>query len=381
MFRKIFIHDFNIGFSSPASDVCSKCTRLKQQYKFETQAEKRNQLLVEYRVHRKRAAAFYELAKEAPEKSLSFCFDLQQVQPLPRTAIGEAFYSHQISFYAFCCVELSSRDPTFYVWTEDYAGRGSTEIASALLYHLDSLDYDGIEKIRLFCDGCAGQNKNSYIVHALMFWLKNKSPESLSEISITFPVRGHSFMAADRCFGRVEKLLRKNTDILSKEEYIKFYSEVGQVKMLGNDWKIYNVKELEKVYNKVKGIAETKRIFITKSNKYQRNPKIEVETNLYYRFASGENSRQTMLKKGNDDGNLVLNIIEPRNSLPDKKKPSIRKLLKELFGEDWMSRADLTWYKNLLISGNDTETSDKEENENEQDVPCDCLDEEAALHI
>ncbi|CAH1100832.1 unnamed protein product [Psylliodes chrysocephalus] len=170
--------------------------------------------------------------------------------------------------------------------------------------------------------------------------------------------------------------------IFSKEEYIKFYSEVRQVKILGNDWKFYNVKELEKVYNKVKGIAETKRIFIAKSNKNQRNPKIEVNTHLYYRFAPENKSRQIMLKKGKDDDNLVLNITQPRNSLPDKKKHSLRKLLKELFAENWMPRADLKWYKDLLISGNaDTETSDKEEDEGEQDVPSDCLDEEAALHI
>ena len=47
-----------------------------------------------------------------------------------------------------------------------------------------------------------------------------------------------------------------------------------------------------------------------------------------------------------------------------------------------MSRADLKWYKDLLNSGSaDTETSDKEGDEGEQDVPCDCLDEEAAFHI
>lgn len=41
MFRKIFIREFNIGFSSPASDVCGQCTRLKQQYRMETKKEKK----------------------------------------------------------------------------------------------------------------------------------------------------------------------------------------------------------------------------------------------------------------------------------------------------------------------------------------------------
>lgn len=190
MFRNIFLKNFNIGFSSPASDVCAKCTSLKEQIKMEKNIEKRHDLLMELRIHRKRANTFYELAREQDEHSLAFCFDLQQVQPLPKTPIGDAFYSHQISFYAFCCVAMSSRDPSFYVWTENLAGRGSTEIGSALLNYLDSLHYDcNISTIRLFCDGCAGQNKNSYIIHTLMFWLKNRSSETVREIIITFPVR------------------------------------------------------------------------------------------------------------------------------------------------------------------------------------------------
>ncbi|KAK4882697.1 hypothetical protein RN001_006016 [Aquatica leii] len=210
MFRSVFLNDFNIGFSSPASDVCSKCTRLKEQVKHTKDVEKRKNLIKEYRIHRKRANTFYELSKEKPDNSITFCFDLQQVQPLPRTPIGDAFYSHQISWYAFCCVSMSSRHPTFYVWTEDLAGRGATQIGSALLQHLENLNYKDINLIRLFCDGCGGQNKNSHIIHTLMYWLKNKAPENVVEIIITFPVRGHIFLPADRSFGRVEKILKRN---------------------------------------------------------------------------------------------------------------------------------------------------------------------------
>lgn len=103
----------------------------KEQYIMENNTERRKQLFVEYRVHKKRASAFYEIAKEPPKASLTFCFHLQQVQPLPRTLVGDAFYSHQIRFYAFFCVGISSRNPTFYVWTEDMASTGSTEIDTA----------------------------------------------------------------------------------------------------------------------------------------------------------------------------------------------------------------------------------------------------------
>lgn len=377
MFRNIFVNEFNIGFSSPASDVCGKCARIKEQYKTETNIEKKRQLITEYRVHRKRASAFYELAKETPEGSLSFCFDLQQVQPLPRTPVGDAFYAHQISFYAFCCVGMSSRNPTFYVWTEDAAGRGSTEVGSALLCHLDTLDYADIHQIRLFCDGCAGQNKNSHVVHTLMFWLANKAPENVREIIITFPVRGHSFMAADRCFGRVERILRKHPVITTTEEYIDLYSEVGGVKKLGYDWKIYDIKELETRYKKVKGIADTKRIQIQRgNNRCTQNAEIRVTTHEYYRIQSTTNAHQTLLKKGKEqDIHVVLKEVKLRNTIPEKKKKSLSHLMNEAFGTKWSNRPDLEWYKNLLLPVDEV----REEDDNIE--PCDCLHEEAAVLI
>nr|CAH7751238.1 unnamed protein product [Callosobruchus chinensis] len=111
------------------------------------------------------------------------------------------------------------------------AKRGSTEVGSALLHHLRSLDTSNIETVRLFCDGCGGQNKNSYIIHVLAYWLL-ESPMSVKNIIIHFPVRGHSYLPADRAFGRVEKLLKRKNLIISPEEYNEVYSNVGKVSLL-----------------------------------------------------------------------------------------------------------------------------------------------------
>lgn len=96
---------------------------------------------------------------------------------------------------------MSSNDSTFYTRTEDLAGRGSVEVSSALLTHLDSLTYKDVTFLRLFCDGCGGQNKNSHLIPALYYWLKVKSPPGLQEVQLIFPVRGHSFLPTDRAFG------------------------------------------------------------------------------------------------------------------------------------------------------------------------------------
>lgn len=175
MFKTIFRTKFNIGFTSPASDSCALCNRLKHKIKITQGTLEKNEHILELRIHKKRANAFYELMREEVPESLSFCFDMQQVQPLPRTPINDAFYAQQINFYILTCVDLQSNNPVFYTWTEDLAGRGSIEVSSAILNHLNSLDLNGIKILRLFCDGCGGQNKNSHVVHALYYWLKRQS--------------------------------------------------------------------------------------------------------------------------------------------------------------------------------------------------------------
>lgn len=176
--------------------------------------------MVEYRVHKLRAKAFYDYMRDNPPNSMSLCFDLQQVQPVPKTPIQDSFYARQISLYNFCIVPLDSRDPAFYTWDETMAKRGSVEIGSALYNHLSSMNIkNSVQTIRLFCDGCGGQNKNNHIIHMLMQWLYSKSPAQVKEIHLFFPVRGHSFLPADRVFGRLEKDIRKKPVITFKDEY------------------------------------------------------------------------------------------------------------------------------------------------------------------
>lgn len=377
MFRKVFLTKFNIGFSSPASDTCSQCTRLKHLVRSEKDQAKKNTYITEYRVHKKRAKAFYELSKEDPENSLTFCFDLQQVQPLPRTPISDAFYSQQISLYSFCCVAMNSKNPTFYIWTEDQASRGATEIGSALFDYLKSLELTGIAQIRLFCDGCGGQNKNSHIIHMLIFWLLRYSPDNVTEIVITYPVRGHSFMPADRVFGRVEKVLRKNPTILSKEDYVSYYLKAGNVKLLGKDWKIFDIKELQNYLNKIAGISDLKRISIQKKPTHKTGEiKILIACFQHYRFEAQSEVCKPVFKRGKTLKHFSLSEVQLRDNIPQKKIQSVKQLMEKQFGKEWESDKNFEWYRNLLCEN-------KEQNNEEEDMDneCDCLEEESALHI
>src|SRR5258705_13669129 len=169
IFRQIFVRDFNIGFRAPFTDVCSFCEKISHEIRIK-QGKDKVQAMIEKRVHKLRATAFYTSIKSKPDDTRTYCFDLQQVQPLPKVPIQEQFYSRQISFYAFVCVDVSSVDPTFYTWTEIQAGRGPNEIGSALLHFLcHETNLDVVKHLRLFCDGCGGQNKNSHISHKLLY--------------------------------------------------------------------------------------------------------------------------------------------------------------------------------------------------------------------
>nr|CAH7732108.1 unnamed protein product [Callosobruchus chinensis] len=114
MFKRLFYSEFNIGFSSPASDVCGTCLNLKNAIKKDNE----DRLKTELKVHQIRANAFYKLMGNGAIDAISICFDLQQVHPLPKTPIQDAFYKRQISFYTFCCVDVKSRFPVFYTWNE-----------------------------------------------------------------------------------------------------------------------------------------------------------------------------------------------------------------------------------------------------------------------
>ncbi|KAF6212106.1 hypothetical protein GE061_012626 [Apolygus lucorum] len=376
-FHNIFINDFNIGFSSPATDACASCTRLRTQIAQNPEGSpERVTLMTELRLHKLRADAFYKIMKETAgiTDTYSFVFDLQQVHPLPKTPIGDAFYRRQISFYSFCCVPVDSRAPTFYTWNETMGKRGANEIGSALIHHLRSQDLSSFSTISMFSDGCAGQNRNAHVVHVLCHWLKNESRENIQKIQVTFPTRGHSFLPADRAFGRVEKRLKNINVITNNNEYDAIYEEFGSVKKLGEDWVVYDIKHLEQIYQKIKGISQTKRLCIKKIRSRDGTVSTKVLCCANYRFDSMTENFRSIVKKGRSDSLENLPEIHTSLALTEEKKRDVIHLLKTHFGADWRDQPNLTWYANVLENAADPST--------EEDEECDCLEEEPqCIHI
>ncbi|KAH9632997.1 hypothetical protein HF086_000357 [Spodoptera exigua] len=96
----------NMFVLSKRSDVCSTCLQLDENIKKETNAETKNKLIIEKRVHRLRFKAFYEILQEQRSDLLTMSFDCQKNLGLPKVPDQSAYYSRQINFYNFTIVAL-----------------------------------------------------------------------------------------------------------------------------------------------------------------------------------------------------------------------------------------------------------------------------------
>ena len=113
----IFKTDFNIGFGTIKTDICSTCERFDNLLLAVKKEEKisvnegppgspmkdytRKELVAQKVLHRLRYKRFFKELNTWPERTITINFDLMQNQPLPKTEIGEAYYARQIWYYTF----------------------------------------------------------------------------------------------------------------------------------------------------------------------------------------------------------------------------------------------------------------------------------------
>ncbi|CAG4952528.1 unnamed protein product [Parnassius apollo] len=239
-FRKIFNNNYNLGFGSPRTDVCSTCILLLEKIKRESDEAQKQRLMVEHRVHKLKAKAFFNLVREERPNLKTFSFDCEKNLPLPKTPDQITYYSKQLYLYNCTIVEGSSKAPLTtqnvfaYCWTEDLYAKGANAIAQT--------DLTDISTIRLIADGCPGQNKNSIMIAMCSKWLSSSAPDHVQRIEIVFPIVGHSFIPPDRVFAHVEKDVRKLECILRPEDYLEIIGTYSTIVRMGSDCEVLNIK-------------------------------------------------------------------------------------------------------------------------------------------
>lgn len=271
--------------------------------------------------------------------------------------------------YNFCIYNLDAKEANFFIWDETEASQGATEIGSALYCYLMKLRIpENIKVLRLFCNGCGGQNKNSFIIHTFIQWLYAKSPNNLSEIQLHYPVRGHSFLPTDRVFGRIEKDLRRYAVITKKEEYVEKIGQHGVVHRIGKDWDLKEIKGLSQNFKKMEGIQKLKRIYIQKQVNRRTGKVLNCKVCGYenFRFLDSSESAISLLKQGKRIPLNIPTVDRILIPLTAAKKKDVNNLLVKQFGEEWKTIPDLDWYKNIIEDVNDNTES------HQHDAECEC---------
>ncbi|XP_056098814.1 uncharacterized protein LOC130077555 [Rhinichthys klamathensis goyatoka] len=348
LYYSVFAKNFNLGFGHPATDACSDCAKYKFRITDPNMTEAERQIeSASFILHRRRARVFYDLLGRVAKDSVSVCFDMMQNLILPKTPIGQAYYSRQLYLYLFGVVRHhgeNSRQPKedvhLYVWQENQGPKNSNMIPSALNDCFTVRLASQIRRskgLRLFSDSCYGQNKNMTMVSMLME-LRQTFPNLC--IEHTFPVRGHSYLPADRVFGRIEQKIRRIDTILLPQEYHALLQQFGNVYIYGTDWKAFDYKSATKECVKAQRsfkISEARMLDLS-TNKVG----IKVAYNGEYCFHS-------VLKRGKRWADLKPAILESQTTVKKAKKQDVVALLKAI----GVSEAVSAFYSDALSDVNE----------------------------
>lgn len=272
-------------------------------------SEKKVEFRAAKAIHKKRAAAFFDYLRDPSPEVYIISFDCEKNQPLPKVPDTAAYYARQLYLYNFTAVlghshsKLNSSNVKSFCWTENVYKKNANLIASCI-FHLLKMKSEEIadlkcSTIRLMADGCGGQNKNSMMVAMCMLYFAKHAPKNVASIELIFPVTGHSFLPADRVFGRIEKQVKRHEMILNPVQLLDLIGTVGEVIDVASSVLVLDFQKAMRGVMKTTStwpfqISKIKRVILRRSPSNQNL--IEVKGELYYNLDTA-NFGSVMVRK------------------------------------------------------------------------------------
>lgn len=97
-----------------------------------------------------------------------------------------------------------------YLWGESDGKRGCNEICTIVFRYLTMVDArKQYTSVSLYCDSCAGQNRNRAMVSMIFQFLK--SSVYIEEVKITYLLPGHTMMPVDSIHATIESFIKRRT--------------------------------------------------------------------------------------------------------------------------------------------------------------------------
>jgi len=90
-------------------------------------------------------------------------------------------------------------------------GKGANEVASMVLYYLNTILKRNSKHLVLWADNCGGQNKNSTLIQTFLDLVRNGL---FDIVELKFQIKGHTRNSVDRGFGLTKRAYNRN-DVLS----------------------------------------------------------------------------------------------------------------------------------------------------------------------
>nr|CAI5836592.1 unnamed protein product [Callosobruchus analis] len=324
-FRRYVNTYYNIAFGSPQKDVCSTCLKVPELLKAAADQNEKQRIITEQRVHKLKAKAFYKLLQESGADIEVFSFDCQKNLALPKLPDQACYFSQQLNYYNFTVVngrsggKLDSSRVFSYLWLETDAPKDSNSIASAVYHCLKNFHFKGsIQTVRLFADGCGGQNKNGTMMAMLSSWLLNDAPKSL----------------------------KKKSMIINPEEYDEVIGTWSTIRKI-DEWCILDWRNESKSHLKPPGswhfqFNKAKRFILTRSSK--ANILVRGEPNYVTDIGEGKG----ICKKGKKNSLLSPSTIPFGRQLKGDKS-SIDRLLCSHYGPSWKNNPELSCIRGFSI--------------------------------
>lgn len=188
----------NLGLFRPKKDLCDKCESFKTG-NLETE---------DYEAHimRKEESRMEKNNDKDNKKYLTFTMDLQALLMCPKSTVSSLYYKMKLSVHNMTFFNLDTKDGYCFLWNETEGCLSSNEFGSIIsnfVLSLLPLPTDK-EKIILYSDGCAYQNRSTNICNALLHIAVTKKVI----IEQKYLEVGHTQMEADSIHSTIERRLR-----------------------------------------------------------------------------------------------------------------------------------------------------------------------------
>ena len=202
LFRHVFNEEYNLSFKLPDNDTCDKCDELEckikncsQEHKEIFSKEKEEHLFEANRRYKLKA----EDKENCGENEKVIMVDLQKCLPTPYLSNSESFYLRKLWTLNYIVYDSGTKS----AFCMMYGGRGGNEMASCFLKWAECALPITTEKLTVWSDNCAGQNKNHSMI--LMYLSLLHHFENLQEISHKYLLCGHSHMEVDTIHSMIER--------------------------------------------------------------------------------------------------------------------------------------------------------------------------------